>query len=71
MIYHIFKRILLSLPLLIGITFVSFLVIRLAPGEPTGLQTDLNPRVTAADMRRGRCTRARHRDGVLGPPLSV
>jgi len=48
MLRHILKRILLSLPLLIGITFVSFLVIHLAPGEPTSLQTDLNPRVSAA-----------------------
>jgi peptide/nickel transport system permease protein len=48
MLYHILKRILLSLPLLIGITFVSFVVIHLAPGEPVSLQTDLNPRVSAA-----------------------
>lgn len=48
MLYHILKRILLSLPLLVGITFVSFVVIHLAPGEPTSLQADLNPRVTAA-----------------------
>ncbi|MFH0871426.1 MAG: ABC transporter permease [bacterium] len=48
LLYHILKRILLSLPLLIGITFVSFVVIHLAPGEPVSLQTDLNPRVSAA-----------------------
>ncbi len=34
-------------PLLFGITLVSFMVIHLAPGAPTGLQTDLNPRITA------------------------
>lgn len=30
-------------PMLIGITLISFVVIHLAPGEPTDLQTDLNP----------------------------
>ena len=33
------RRFLLAIPLLIGITFVSFLVIHLAPGEPTEVQT--------------------------------
>jgi len=35
------------IPLLLGITVISFLVIHLAPGAPTGLQTDLNPKITA------------------------
>jgi len=34
-------------PLLVGITIVCFAVIHLAPGSPTDLQTDLNPRVSA------------------------
>ncbi len=34
-------------PLLVGITIVCFVVIHLAPGSPTDLQTDLNPRVSA------------------------
>ena len=33
----------MMVPLLIGITLVSFVVIHLAPGEPTDLQTDMNP----------------------------
>jgi len=33
-------------PMLIGITLISFVVIHLAPGEPTDLQTDLNPEAT-------------------------
>jgi len=33
------RRLLLAIPLLVGITFVSFLVIHLAPGEPVELQT--------------------------------
>jgi len=65
MLRHILKRILLSLPLLIGITFVSFLVIHLAPGEPTSLQTDLNPRVSAASK-----AQLRHLYG-LDEPLPV
>ncbi|MBI4620938.1 MAG: ABC transporter permease [Desulfobacterales bacterium] len=35
------------IPLLLGITLISFMVIHLAPGAPTGLQTDLNPKITA------------------------
>ena len=30
------RRLLLSIPLLIGITFVSYVVISLAPGGPSG-----------------------------------
>jgi peptide/nickel transport system permease protein len=42
------RRLLLSLPLLIGITFVSFLVIHLAPGDPAEVLTgELNPEVSA------------------------
>jgi peptide/nickel transport system permease protein len=65
MLRHIIKRILLSLPLLIGITFISFLVIHLAPGEPISLQTDLNPRVSAASK-----AQLRHLYG-LDEPLPV
>jgi len=42
------RRLLLALPLLIGITFISFLVIHLAPGEPTEIQTgDMGMQSTA------------------------
>src|ERR1043165_4962852 len=34
MLWYAFRRLVLALPLLIGITFVSFAVIHLAPGEP-------------------------------------
>jgi peptide/nickel transport system permease protein len=37
MLTYTLRRLLLALPLLIGITFVSFLVIHLAPGDPTEL----------------------------------
>jgi len=33
------RRLLLALPLLVGITFVSFVVIHLAPGDPVEIQT--------------------------------
>lgn len=38
------QRLALALPLLIGITFISFAVIHLAPGTPTELGNDLGPR---------------------------
>ena len=39
MVLFALRRFLLSIPLLIGITFISFLVIHLAPGEPIDVQT--------------------------------
>jgi peptide/nickel transport system permease protein len=33
------RRLVLAIPLLVGITFISFLVIHLAPGEPVEIQT--------------------------------
>ncbi len=47
MLRYIARRLLLTIPLLIGITLISFLVIHLAPGGPVEMATDLNPRVTA------------------------
>jgi len=40
------------IPLLIGITIISFAVIHLAPGEPTDLVTDLQPKVSAQAAER-------------------
>ncbi len=39
MLVYALRRLVLAVPLLIGITFISFLVIHLAPGEPTELST--------------------------------
>jgi peptide/nickel transport system permease protein len=39
MLAYALRRLLLAVPLLIGITFVSFLVIHLAPGDPAEMQT--------------------------------
>lgn len=47
MLRYLLKRLALMVPLLVGITIVCFVVIHLAPGSPTDLQTDLNPRVSA------------------------
>lgn len=38
MLLYALRRLVLALPLLIGITFISFAVIHLAPGEPVDLQ---------------------------------
>lgn len=46
MLAYIVKRLIMMIPVLIGITMISFLVINLAPGSPTDLQTELNPKMT-------------------------
>ncbi len=43
MLQYLSKRLLMMIPLLLGITLISFVVIHLAPGEPTDLQTQMNP----------------------------
>ena len=52
MLGYISKRLLQIIPLLLGITIISFVVIHLAPGEPTDLVTDLQPRVSAQAVER-------------------
>ncbi|TFH25509.1 MAG: ABC transporter permease [Myxococcales bacterium] len=47
MISYLARRVLGLVPLLIGITFVSFFVIQLAPGSPVDVATDLNPKASA------------------------
>ncbi len=39
------KRILMLIPLMIGITLITFTVIHLAPGEPVEMQMAMNPKV--------------------------
>src|SRR6059058_1969301 len=44
MFWYVLRRVLLAVPLLLGITFISFLVIHLAPGDPVDFHTgDLSP----------------------------
>lgn len=47
MISYIIKRLLFMIPMLIGITLICFVVMHLAPGSPTDLETQMNPRVSA------------------------
>jgi len=44
---YILRRLLMMIPLLIGITLISFTVIHLAPGEPTDMQTQMNPQASS------------------------
>ncbi len=44
MVRFLAKRLALMVPLLLGITLITFVVIHLAPGSPTGMATDLNPK---------------------------
>jgi len=41
---YIIKRLIFMIPLLLGITIICFFVMRLAPGSPTDLQTQMNPK---------------------------
>ncbi len=43
---YLLKRALYSIPVLFGITLVSFFIIHLAPGKPTDIDTQLNPSVS-------------------------
>lgn len=52
MIRYISIRLLQMIPLLLGITFISFLVIQLSPGEPVILGGDLNPNIDAASQNK-------------------
>jgi len=45
---YILKRLSYSIPILIGITLITFLVMHLAPGKPTDMLTDMNAKVSAA-----------------------
>jgi len=44
---YIVKRTLFMIPLLLGITVICFFVMHLAPGSPTDLQTEMNPKASA------------------------
>ena len=47
MLRYILKRIGFMIPMLVGITIICFAVMHLAPGSPTDLQTQMNPRASA------------------------
>lgn len=52
MIAYLTKRILLLIPLMLGITLITFAVVHLAPGEPVEMQISMNPKVTAEARER-------------------
>ncbi len=47
MLKYLIKRILFMIPLLLGITIICFFIMHLAPGKPTDLQTQMNPKASA------------------------
>jgi len=49
---YILKRLGLMIPMLLGITLISFVVIHLAPGTPTDMQTTLNPKASLEAQKR-------------------
>ncbi len=48
MLAYLIRRLLISIPLLLGILCLSFVMLKLAPGEPTIVQQDLQARATGA-----------------------
>ena len=46
MIIYLIKRLFAMLPVIIGVTLISFFIIHLAPGKPTDVMTELNPKIT-------------------------
>lgn len=46
MIIYFAKRLLEMIPTIIGITLISFFIIHLAPGKPTDILAELNPKIT-------------------------
>ncbi len=43
---YIIRRLIEMVPTLIGITLLSFFIIHLAPGKPTDIMTEMNPKIT-------------------------
>jgi len=51
MLNYIIRRLTAVIPLLLGIIIVSFIIIHLAPGEPTTVEQALNPKVSSQTFR--------------------
>lgn len=49
---YLIGRLLTMIPVLIGITIISFAVMKMAPGDPTSLVTDLNPNMNEETIKR-------------------
>jgi peptide/nickel transport system permease protein len=52
MVQYLLKRLVMMIPLLLGITLITFVVIHIAPGEPVEMQIAMNPKVTAEARER-------------------
>ena len=52
MLTYTLKRLGFSIPILFGITLITFGVMHLAPGRPTDALTDMNVKVTAQARQR-------------------
>src|ERR1039457_7158117 len=52
MTQYLIKRILMMIPLLIGITVITFVVIHVTPGEPVEMQVAMNPKASAEARER-------------------
>ncbi|MBI4698642.1 MAG: ABC transporter permease [Nitrospirae bacterium] len=46
MLTYLIKRLLEMIPTLFGITLISFFIIQLAPGKPTDVMSEMNPKIT-------------------------
>ena len=46
MLIYLSKKLFLLIPTFLGITIISFFIIHLAPGKPTDIMTELNPKMT-------------------------
>src|SRR3989339_176039 len=44
---YIIRRLLLSIPVLFGITVITFVIIHITPGGPTALQSNMNAKISA------------------------
>jgi len=49
---YVLKRLLLMIPVLLGITVISFSVMKVAPGDPVSLVSDLNPNMNEEAIKR-------------------
>jgi len=49
---YLIKRLAGMIPLLFGITLISFAIMHVAPGEPTAIGQAFNPKVSTADINR-------------------
>jgi peptide/nickel transport system permease protein len=52
MTVYLIQRLAALVPLLLGITLITFVVMHLAPGEPVEMQTAMNPKVSAQARER-------------------